>query len=679
MPTYLETRPIVICDTEAYCDYWSIGFKSPESGKSIVYEYYDGCPLDKKRIASVFRRYTVITFNGIKYDLPMILYAMTGATTEELKAASDELIQYGTPHWVFMERHNLSMPDFIDHIDLMSVSPGAPQMPSLKIYAGRLHSRKMQELPIEHDASIGPVERQVLQAYNVNDLDVTIDLYNDLKAQIELRALMSKEYGVDLRSKSDAQIAEAVIKTEIERITGMRIFKPTNRAPDFYYKAPDFIEFQTPQLQEVLETIRNTKFCIDLNGNVEMPLYLKDLKIEIGQSVYRMGIGGLHSSETRVSHYSDDEFVLLDRDVTSFYPMIKILLGLFPKQIGSNYLKVYKSIFDRRIAAKRAGNKNVAETLKIVLNGAFGKLGSLFSVFYAPDLMIQVTLTGQLAILMLIEQMELRGMHVVSANTDGFVTKVPRDRRWQFSATCFDWELQTGFNLEETEYRSLHSRDVNNYISIAVEKGKPKVKVKGAFASSGPGLPGASGQKKNPNMDICTDAVVAYLKDGTPIEETIEWCTDPRRFLVVRRVTGGAMKDDMPIGKALRWYYSKDVQGGFVYAKNGNAVPESIGARLMMELTDRVPADLDFDYYIREAYAILQDLGVEVIDPKLRGRTGRIMARLPDAKNVHYVEASTGVALCGKTRDSIRDSWVEYDEVPDGHRVCSKCRKATEL
>ena len=466
MPTYLETRPIVICDTEAYRDYWSIGFKSPESGKSIVYEYYDGCPLDKKRIASVFRRYTVITFNGIKYDLPMILYAMSGATNQELKEASDDLIQYGTPHWVFMERRNLSMPDFIDHIDLMSVSPGAPQMPSLKIYAGRLHSRKMQELPIEHDESIGSVERQVLQAYNVNDLDVTIDLYNDLKAQLDLRTLMSKEYGVDLRSKSDAQIAEAVIKTEIERITGLRIFRPDNRAPDFFYKAPDFIEFQTPQLQEVLRQIQATKFCIDLNGNVEMPLYLKDLKITIGESVYRMGIGGLHSSETRVSHYSDDEVVLLDRDVTSFYPMIKILLGLFPKRIGPNYLKVYKAIFDRRIAAKRAGNKNVAETLKIVLNGAFGKLGSLFSVFYAPDLMIQVTLTGQLAILMLIEQMELRGMQVVSANTDGFVTKVPRARRWQFNAICFDWELQTGFNTEETEYRSLHIKNVNNYIAI---------------------------------------------------------------------------------------------------------------------------------------------------------------------------------------------------------------------
>ena len=675
MPTYLETRPVVIADTECFRDYWSIGFKSPESGRTRLFEYYDGHPLDKRAISSIFRKSTVITFNGIKYDLPMILYAMTGATTEELKEASDDLIKYGTPHWVFMERRGLSMPDFIDHIDLMSVSPGAPQMPSLKIYAGRLHSRKMQELPIDPDDSIGEMERQALLSYLPNDLDCTIDLWRDLKAQLELRTIMSAEYGVDLRSKSDPQTAEAIIKIEVERATDRRLYKPDIRAGSFKYKVPDFIAFQTPQLQAVLDELRTLNIGIDHGGVVQAPDYLKSLKVPIGESTYTIGIGGLHSSESRVSHYSDDEFVLLDRDVTSYYPSIIMRSGLYPKAIGPEFLKVYKSILDRRIAAKRAGDKNKAESLKLAGNGCYGKLGSPYSVLYAPELMIQVTLTGQLAILMLIEQMELRGMHVVSANTDGFVTKVPRDRRWQFSATCFDWELQTGFNTEETSYKSIHLKSVNSYIALTDDK----VKLKGDFTLSGPGLPGAAGQKKNPNMDICTDAVVAYLKDGTPIEETIEWCTDPRRFLVVRRVTGGAMKDDMPIGKALRWYYSKDVQGGFVYAKNGNAVPESIGARLMMELTDRVPADLDFDYYIREAYAILQDLGVEVIDPKLRGRTGRIMARLPDAKNVHFVDAATGVALCGKTRDSIRDSWVEYDEVPDGHRVCSKCRKAVEL
>ncbi|WP_230684282.1 hypothetical protein, partial [Streptococcus pneumoniae] len=89
---------------------------------------------------------------------------------------------------------------------------------------GRLHSRKMQELPIDPDDNIGEMERQALLSYLPNDPDCTIDLWRDLKAQLELRTIMSAEYGVDLRSKSDAQIAEAVIKHEIERLTGTRLY-----------------------------------------------------------------------------------------------------------------------------------------------------------------------------------------------------------------------------------------------------------------------------------------------------------------------------------------------------------------------------------------------------------------------------------------------------------------------
>lgn len=203
-----------------------------------------------------------------------------------------------------------------------------------------------------------------------------------------------------------------------------------------------------------------------------------------------------------------------------------------------------------------------------------------------------------------------------------------------------------------------------------------KVKMKGEFALSGPGLPGAAGQKKNPNMDICNTAVVEFLKTGIAVEDTIEFCPDVRQFLTVRRVTGGALdQDGNKIGKALRWYYSKAVSGGFRYAKNGNAVPESIGAKLMMELGG-FPTDLDYDYYVRESYGILQDLGVQSIDPALRGRNGRTYARLPDAKGIHIIDLATGVAICGKKRESIRDTWVEYRKMPDGMRMCGKCKKA---
>ena len=52
---------------------------------------------------------------------------------------------------------------------------------------------------------------------------------------------------------------------------------------------------------------------------------------------------------------------------------------------------------------ERSYLKTTSDTLKICVNGSFGKLGSKFSFLYAPELLIQTTMTGQLALLMLIE------------------------------------------------------------------------------------------------------------------------------------------------------------------------------------------------------------------------------------------------------------------------------------
>lgn len=206
-----------------------------------------------------------------------------------------------------------------------------------------------------------------------------------------------------------------------------------------------------------------------------------------------------------------------------------------------------------------------------------------------------------------------------------------------------------------------------------------KVKTKGAFAPAGPGQKGAAGMKKNPTCEISTDAAVAWLKDGTPIEDTIRACTDIRRFVAVRRVTGGAEKDGEYIGKAIRYYYSEGESGFILYRSNGNTVPRSQGARPLMELPDELPDDIDYAWYIREAYAVLEDVGATVGDPSLAGRTGTMLARLPDQKNLHIVTLPAGVALCGKARESLRDEWVEYREIPAGHRLCAKCKREDSL
>lgn len=352
MSNYTEDRPECVMDSECYVNYWSIGFKTLD-GRKRVFELFDGNPLDRQGIATIFRNWRVYGFNSTKYDLPMIMLAMSGASNGELKQFSDDLIQSGLPHWTLMNRKNLTVPDYIDHIDLMNVSPGAAQMLSLKMYAGRLHSRKMQELPIEIDEHIGPTERQIIRDYHINDLDVTLDLKNDLKAQLELRALMSDEYGVDLRSKSDAQIAEAVIKHELEKTLGRRVYPPDIKQDYFHYQVPAYARYETPELQEALEFIRTVRLKIKYDGGVDAPDRLKKLLIRIGGTSYQMGLGGLHSQEANVSHYSDDECVLLDRDVTSYYPKSILLQGMYPKHLGPAFLKVYESIYHERIAAKK--------------------------------------------------------------------------------------------------------------------------------------------------------------------------------------------------------------------------------------------------------------------------------------------------------------------------------------
>jgi hypothetical protein len=666
------SRPVCVFDTECWPNYWSIGFREVDGPRVVNFERTETLRLNIPALLNIFRRWTVIGFNSQGYDCPMIALALMGAKNTLLKRANDDIILSRLRYWEFEERYGAAMPEFVDHIDLMEVSPGSPNHPSLKLYAGRLHSRRMQDLPFDPDQRLSDEQMAQVRSYHGNDLAVTRDFYLELRPQIELRAKMSERYGIDLRSKSDAQVAEAVIRTEIERREGRRVYKPDIVRGMFRFTAPGYIRFANRELQALLLGIQQAPFVVGPDGVVRAPEILQGAAVVIGQGVYRIGIGGLHSSEKRAVHRSDDEYVLLDRDVTSYYPNIILGGRLYPKHLGPVFLEVYNEIYQERVAAKRAGDKNTAESLKVVVLGSFGKFGSPFSVLYSPNLMIQTTLTGQLAALMLIEQLEWAGFTVVSANTDGFVTLVARARRSEFEAIVKAWEGRTGLPTEETEYAALYARDVNNYVAL---KPNGEAKRKGVFTAAGPGHPGAAGMKKNPDGEIAIEAVIALLRDGTPIERTIMACTDIRKFVTIRRVKGGAEKDGKVLGKAVRWYRGVGEDGQISSCDNGNKVADSDGAIPCMDLPDEFPLDVDYAAYIHEAHATLQDLGLDVADPAYLGRYGVILARLPDQSTWHFVAMPEGVARCGRVSPSLRDPWVETADVPADGRICKACRQ----
>lgn len=586
----------IILDTECYCNYFLLTVMDEAGRKLVNFEKFNDSEFPSERARAVMLKRTTVGFNSNSYDLPMITAACNGASNSELKELSDDLIMSGDPGWLVCRRWGIEVSQQWDHIDIIEVAPGQA---SLKIYAGRINAPKMQDLPIDPTATISEQDRQGLLSYCRNDVDNTLGLMQSLSKQLTLRENMSDQYKIDLRSKSDAQIAEAVIKMELSKRTKKRYRRPEiEPGTVFKYTLPDFIEFETDELKEVLADVLRADFVVGKNGQVEMPKELAKRVIRLGDGAYRMGIGGLHSSEKKVAHVARPDEIIEEADVASYYPNIILGQSLFPKHLGRPFLEVYDEIVQTRLAAKASGDKVTADTLKITINGSFGKLGSKWSLLYAPDLMIQTTLSGQLALLMLIERMEVAGIKVVSANTDGIVLRYSRERINEVRSIEIGWELDTGYTLEENEYSALYSRDVNNYIAI---KPNGEYKGKGAYADAG--------LMKNPANRICVAAVVSFLKDGVHVDTTVKNCRDITQFATIRQVKGGAEKDSAFLGKAVRWYYSRKTDTPIVYASNGNKVARSDGAMPMMNLPEQFPADVDYDWYIEEANSILKDVG----------------------------------------------------------------------
>lgn len=635
----MASEPL-ICDVEIFKNYCCVCFTSVVSGKVFVWEQ-TSCEgslgesfewiinsvtteQDTRLLRWVLEHFLIVTFNGNFFDLPILALILAGWTCAKLKFASDQIIGEQLKPWQVLRSAKVKKLN-INHIDLIEV---CPLDGSLKLYAGRLHAPRLQDLPFPHDAILSDDQIAIVRYYCVNDLCGTAFCFVNLREQIELRQEMSKKYGQDLRSKSDAQIAESVINGEMMRLTFAEPERPTV-APGtkFKYKTPAFISFQTPMMQRFLAQIQALEFVVSETGYIELPIdpatgKTLEIKLNIADATYTVGMGGLHSTEEVICHKADAETQIFDRDVTSYYPSIILNLGLYPLHLGTEFLQVYRSLVQRRVEAKAnqktcklSGDKIgeqfwkvIAETLKIVVNGSFGKFGSKWSTLYSPDLLMTVTITGQLSLLMLIECLELCGIKVCSANTDGIVVKCRKDQRGIMLRVFHEWEKETGFATEETEYAGIYSRDVNNYIAVKTDG---KTKAKGAYFN-----PWQSDEykyerfKKNPVGAISVDAVVDFLAKGVPVKETIAKCADIRKFVSVRTVRAGGVKDGVYLGKVVRWYHAIGETGHIVYAKTGNKVATTDGARPLMDLPATVPADLDRSYYETEAVKILAEIGV---------------------------------------------------------------------
>lgn len=593
----------LIFDVECYQNYFEVGFTSVKTGRVAVFVMTDTQPMDLQRVRWITENFTIIGFNSQHYDIPMLSFALAGHDCKTLKQVSDAIIIYEEQPWKIMQSWKVKKLR-ADHIDIKEV---CPQMGGLKAYGGRVGCPRMQDLPFHPATPLSADQMLITTYYNVNDMTTTAFVHSYLKEPLELRAKMSKEYSLDLRSKSDAQIAEAVIGAQIKAINGR-----SPQPPDipvgtvFRYDVPAYMRFHTPAMQEVLERVRYTPFVVGDNLRIARPKELENLQVQIGQMVYTLGIGGLHSTEKKTSNRAIAGWKIEDIDMESFYPRIILNQRLYPPHLGEAFLQVFNGIVERRIAAKRSGDKPTANSLKITINGTYGKLGQPFSIIYAPGLLTQVTLTGQLSILMLVEMFESYGIQVISANTDGIAIKYHESQQQVRDSVLDMWSEMVSFRPETTPYLAMYNKDVNNYIAV---KPDGKCKTKGIYANPWNDTKDIMDHlKKNPTGQVCIDAIEALLTKGVPIEKTIRECKDFRKFIFVRYVKGGAVKNGEYLGKNVRWYYSTESTGEIISGATGHTVPMSEAAKPCMTLPSEFPQDIDYQWYIDRTERHLKDI-----------------------------------------------------------------------
>jgi len=395
---------------------------------------------------------------------------------------------------------------------------------SLKRLEFEMDLEDIEEMPIAADKTGMTKDDLFLTTkYCINDVWATYQFYlitigqtdHPLykgKDKIQLRLDIQEEFGIPCLNYSDSKIGDEMIKKyycQEKRIDYKELPKK-----GFFTKytavkeciAP-YVAFQTPQLQKFLERIKKIKLGVQDDFKEELHFY---------NNVYSFMKGGLHTENKPKIFEADEEYEIIDWDVSSYYPAIIINNGRYPRHLGKEFLHGYKTMFEKRLELKPLAKKDkriagIVEALKLSVNSVYGKSSDMQNWIYDRQLTMFTTITGELSLMMLIEAYELAGINVISANTDGvtiIIKKCYIDKMHEINSW---WSGLTGYELERADYQKIIFSTVNDYLAIKTDG---EVKKKGDFLTD-------FELHKNKSARIVPLALEQYFVSDIPVDTTI--------------------------------------------------------------------------------------------------------------------------------------------------------------
>ena len=311
--------------------------------------------------------------------------------------------------------------------------------------------------------------------------------------------------------------------------------------------------------------------------------------------------------------------VIRNYDVSSYYPNIMLKCGYVSRNIPSP--QIFQDVVTKRLEAKKNGDTNTANALKLVVNTTYGAMLNKYNDLYDPLMGRSVCITGQLFLLELANHLlaDCETLRVLQLNTDGIMVSFDDSEYPKVLDITAEWQSRTGFELEEDKIKSIIQKDTNNYIEV---QPSGAVKIKGGYLVRGIAPAGAF--NVNNNAAIVATALKEYFVNGTPVEETVNACDDIFQFQLIAKAGAKYREayhivdgEKVSIQKVNRVYATKDKRYGKLFKvkseNDSTAKIEMLPEHCIIDNDNHLTiADVDKTFYIEMAKKRINDfLGIK--------------------------------------------------------------------
>lgn len=215
-----------------------------------------------------------------------------------------------------------------------------------------------------------------------------------------------------------------------------------------------YIKFNDGYLINLLEKIRIRK--VNRTDKYNEKILWKDSCINIG-------LGGLHSIEDAGIINLNENEVIIYADFSSMFPSVAVNNNIYPRQLDSKFIDIYKSLYYERINS--SGTKR--QFLKWALNAAIGMFRKDNNWLYDPKAYYTITINSQLLLLMFAERLFDSGFikRIVNWNTDGLYVITDKNNIDNVDNVIKEFEDSFKMPIKTSVYNSMIQYNGNNYIA----------------------------------------------------------------------------------------------------------------------------------------------------------------------------------------------------------------------